>query len=231
MSTKFSDFRKLLGADPWSRDGETRRARRAGPEFEAAAQDAEAFEKKLEGALLIPAPGDLLNDIRDIPSRRRRWTPLALAASVLIAVGAAFIAFKQPGEWESIEAYVADHYHHDGAELVEDARRSTSALETGRILARLDATASQALSENIRFIKFCPTPNGRGAHMVLDTKAGLVTVIFMPRTDVTDGQSISFDDMQALLVSLERGSAAIIASAGQSIETLPDLLRRSLVTI
>lgn len=57
----------------------------------------------------------------------------------------------------------------------------------------------------------------------------LVTVIFMPRTDVTDGQLVSFDDMQAVLVSLERGSAAIIANANQSIENLPDLLRRALV--
>jgi hypothetical protein len=57
----------------------------------------------------------------------------------------------------------------------------------------------------------------------------LVTVIFMPRTDVTDGQLVSFDDMQAVLVSLERGLAAIIANANQSIENLPDLLRRALV--
>jgi hypothetical protein len=56
-----------------------------------------------------------------------------------------------------------------------------------------------------------------------------VTVIFMPRTDVTDGQLVSFDDMQAVLVSLERGLAAIIANANQSIENLPDLLRRALV--
>jgi hypothetical protein len=46
---------------------------------------------------------------------------------------------------------------------------------------------------------------------------------------VTDGQLVSFDDMQAVLVSLERGSAAIIANANQSIENLPDLLRRALV--
>jgi hypothetical protein len=228
---KFSDFRKLLGADPWSRDDETLRARRAGPEFEAAAQDAEAFEKKLEGAVLIQPPGGLLDDIQGIPTQRRNWAPLALAASVLIAVSAAFIAFKQPGEWESVEAYLVDHYQHDGAAVVARAAGNTTAPEAGRILARLDAAAGQALARNIRFIKFCPTPDGRGAHMVLDTAQGLVTVIFMPRTDVTDGQSVSFDDMRALLVSLDRGSAAIIANADQSIENLPDLLRRTLLTI
>jgi hypothetical protein len=231
MSTKFSDFRKLLGADPRSRDAETLHARHTSPEFEAAAQDAEAFEKKLEGALLIPAPGDLLDDIRGIPTRHRNWMPLALAASVLIAVGAAFIAFKQPAEWESIEVYLADHYQHDGVKAVARAAGNPNAPAVERILARLDASASQALAENIRFIKFCPTPDGRGAHMVLDTTQGLVTVIFMPHTDVTDGQVVSFDDMRAVLVSLNRGSAAIIANTGQGVENLPDLLRRNLVTI
>ena len=230
MSMKFSEFRKLLGADPWSRDAETRRARHSDPEFEAASQDAEEFEKKLEDALLIQAPDGLLDDIRGIPSRRRNWMPLALAASVLVAVGAAFVAFKQPGEWESVEAYVAEHYQHDGAKLVARATGSSNTLEAERILARLDAFASQPLAENIRFIKFCPTPDGRGAHMVLDTDQGLVTVIFMPRTDVTDGQSVSFDDMRAVLVSLDHGSAAIIANADQAIEDLPDLLRKTLVT-
>ena len=71
MSTKFYDFRKLLGADPWSRDAETLRARRAGPEFEAAARDAEQFEKKLEAALLVPAPGDLLDEIGRASCRER----------------------------------------------------------------------------------------------------------------------------------------------------------------
>jgi hypothetical protein len=65
--------------------------------------------------------------------------------------------------------------------------------------------------------------------MVLETEHGLVTVILMPRTNVTDGQYVSFDGMRALLVSLDNGSAAIIADADQSIEALPELLRRSLL--
>ncbi|MGD9021395.1 MAG: DUF3379 family protein [Lysobacterales bacterium] len=229
MSTNFSDFRRLLGADPYNRDDETLRARTADPEFEAAAQDAEDFEKKLEGALHIQAPVELLDDIRRIPARRRNWIPLAMAASVLIAVGAAIVAFNQPREWASVEAYVADHYAHDGAKVMASAASSTDTPDTERILARLDASADRALAKNIRFIKFCPTPDGRGAHMVLETEHGLVTVILMPRTNVTDGQYVSFDGMRALMVTLERGSAAIIAAAGQPIGNLPDLLRRTLV--
>ena len=229
MAMNLSDFRRLLGAEPYNRDAETLRARLADPEFEAEAQDAEAFEKKLEDALRIQAPGELLGGIRGIPAKRRNWMPLAMAASVLLAVGAAYLAFKQPGEWESVEVYLADHYQHDGAKVVASARVNRVAPDIERILARLDVTAGRPLAQNIRFIKFCPTPDGRGAHMVLDTDHGLVTVIFMPRTRVDDGQSVDFDDMRALMVSLERGSAAIIAGTDQPIGNLPDLLRRTLV--
>ena len=47
MSMNFSEFKKLIGADPWNRDPETMRARNSAPEFETAARDAEAFEGKL----------------------------------------------------------------------------------------------------------------------------------------------------------------------------------------
>ena len=50
----FSEFKKLLGADPGNREPETLRARASGPEFEQAAQEAEAFERRLESAAKLP---------------------------------------------------------------------------------------------------------------------------------------------------------------------------------
>ncbi len=47
MSMNFSEFKKLIGADPLNRDSETLRARNSAPEFEAAAAEAGAFEEKL----------------------------------------------------------------------------------------------------------------------------------------------------------------------------------------
>ena len=46
-----SEFRRRLGAEPASQDAEMRAARRAGPEFEAAAAAADRFEAQLREAL------------------------------------------------------------------------------------------------------------------------------------------------------------------------------------
>ena len=231
MSMNFSEFKRLLGADPRNREDETLRVRKSSPEFEAAARQAEVFEDKLEAALHITPPADLVDQIREIsqqPDTRRNWIPLAMAASLVIAIGTVGLIWKQPPKWDGVEDYLADHYSHDGARLVAKAIETVDREDVEKILGRLDVVADQQLTSNIRFIKFCPTPDGRGAHMVIDTQQGLMTVILMPHTNVTDGEIVEFEKMHALLVDLGPGSAAIIGEQNQGVETLQNLVRESL---
>lgn len=233
MSMNFSEFKKLIGADPGNTDPETLRARNSSPEFEEAAIEAEVFEEKLNRALHIQPPADLLDQIKGIsqqPVRKRNWVPLALAASLLVFVGAAGLVWKQSNTWDSVESYVADHYSHDGSKTAAKATDYLSDQEISKILAKLDARADQELAGRIKLIKFCPTPDGRGAHMVVSTDQGPVTIFYMPKTRVTDGEMVEFDQMHALLVSLEHGSAAIIGEQSQNVENLVNILRNSLKT-
>lgn len=233
MSMNFSEFKKLIGADPWNRDPETLRARNSAPEFETAAAEAEAFEEKLQSALHIQPPAGLLEGIKGIsrqPVRQRNWMSLAMAASLLIAVGAVGMVWRQSFQTESIETYLVDHYSLDGDALVAGATDFVSEQDVDRIMASLNASADQQLSARVKFIKFCPTPEGRGAHMVVSTDQGPMTIIFMPKTQVIDGDMIRFDRMHAFLVNLEHGSAAIIGKQSQTVESLEALIRESLKT-
>jgi len=234
MSMNFSEFKRLIGADPWNRDPETLRARNSAPEFETAAAEAEAFEEKLQSALHVQPPAGLLDEIKGMsqqqPAQRRNWMPLALAASLLIAIGAIGMVWKQSRQWDSVEAYLADHYSHDGDALVAGATDIVSEQEVMRIMASLNASADQQLSGRIKFIKFCPTPEGRGAHMVVSTDQGPMTIIFMPKTQVTNGEMVTFDQMHAFLIDLEHGSAAIIGKQSQAVENMEAMIRESLKT-
>jgi len=228
----FSEFKKLIGADPRNRDPETLRARNSSAEFEAAATEAAIFEDKLEAALRIQLPADLLSEIKGISQQpvRRNWVPLAMAASLMIAVGAAAIVWQQTHHWDSVEEYVEDHYSYDGVDLLADATDIVAGQDIVKIMGKLGATMDQQLAGSIKFIKFCPTPDGRGAHMVVSTDQGPMSIIFMPETKVTDGVMIEFDQQHALLVNLENGSAAIIGERSQAIENLEPMLRKSLKT-
>ena len=232
MSMNFSEFKKMIGADPRNRDAAVVQARESNPEFEDAATEAEVFEDKLEAALNIQPPADLLDEIKNIPrqpARRRNWVPLAMAATLVIAVGAVGLAWQQTRHWDSVGDYLADHYSHDGAKLVAKAVEPVEKADIQRILARFNVSATEQLASRIQFIKFCPTPDGRGAHMVINTEQGLMTLILMPHTDVSNGEIVEFGNMHALLVELGPGSAAIIGEQDQPVENLQAMVRQSLI--
>lgn len=233
MSMDFSEFKKLIGADPGNTDPEILRARQSAPEFEAAAAEAEAFEKKLRAAVQIQPPDGLLGQIQSIghtPVRRRNWLPLAMAASLLVFVSAAGLYWRQTHHWDSVEDYVAAHYAHDGAKVIGRASVKMPDSDIEKVLARLDATAAKPLSGHILFVKFCPTPDGRGAHMIVSTDQGPMTIIYMPEIQVQEGETVEFDQMHASLVNLERGSAVVIGMRSQNVEELVAMVRDSLKT-
>jgi len=227
----FSEFKKLIIADPWSQDSEVLLARKSDPQFEQAALDTQAMERKIQDAVNVPAPEGLLDEIKAIvlqPTSQHRWMPWALAASILIAVSATAIGWRQSQHWDSVEDYLVEHYAHDGELLIGMALAKVPAEEVEQIMASLNASAGQSLTGMVKFIKYCPTPQGRGAHLVVSTADGPMTIVFMPRTKVRDGEVLEFDHKHAYMVNLEHGSAAIIGRREQPVRSLQALVRSSI---
>lgn len=231
MSMDFTEFRRLLGSEPRSKDPAVLSARKTAPEFEQAAAEAEQLEDLIEQALSIPVPDNLIEEIFAIGRKNpaltggRRWLPMALAASFLLAVGVASVTWNLNRGWASVEEYVVDHYRHDGGLLpAEVSVGEVEALFTG-----VNTQAAPALANIVGVIKYCPTPDGKGIHMILNTESGPVTVIYMPGTRVTDRETFAFDKVEALLVSLHSGSAAIIGPNQQSISNLYAFVQNSII--
>jgi len=231
----FSEFIKLLGAEPRNSDPETLRARQSGPEFEQAALDALVFEEKLESALDVIEPGDTFlkkitslhsTPVPSLPAYKTRW--FAIAASVLVMVGVAGVSWRQANLPNTIEEYLPYHYGLDGLALIEKASADFDADIISTIMAGLNMSTRQELNEKIRFIKLCPTLQGLGIHMVVQTDEGLISLIYMPGTMVEDRRTIKFGEMQAYMVALETGTAAIIGRHDQSVSSLDLLVRNSL---
>ena len=84
MSMNFSEFKKLLGADPLNRDPETLHARASGDEFEQAAREAEDFERRLKGALDVAVDSDSLTaEIIAAPRASQTTSPIASSKACL----------------------------------------------------------------------------------------------------------------------------------------------------
>lgn len=234
MSMNFSEFKEFLGADPLNCDPETLDARNSGPEFEQAALEAESFESKLQAALDVVAPGDeFLKEITSVTHRstsKPRGSPswFAIAASVLILIGVSGIGWWQLNQPKTIEEYITRHYAYDGLNLIKKASINFDISKIAAVMEKLNISSSQALNDRIRFIKLCPTFKGRGAHMVVQSDLGEVTIIYMPGTIVIDRRTIEFGDMRAYMVAFEDGAAAIIGHANQVVSNLDQLIRSSL---
>jgi hypothetical protein len=234
MSMNFSEFSRILGSDPTNQDPEFLRARESSPEAMQAASESDDFERQLKQAVNAPAPADLVQNLQDLanpePARRSPWREYAIAASLLLAVAAAGITWRANHSWESVEQYVMQHYNLDGDKLVLKSE-GLQADNVEQILAQFQVAMAPEMDRMVSLIKYCPTPEGKGAHMVVNTENGPITIIYMPDTQVTDGEMLEFNGMKAQLVSLETGSAAIIGTTAQPISSFYTLVQNSIVPL
>jgi hypothetical protein len=231
MSMNFSEFKRWLGSDPGSQDPEFLRARESSPEFAAAAAESERFERSLQRALALPAPQGLTDRLKQLAERKHAAPPsryFALAASVVLAVSAAVIVWRADSGSQSIEQYVASHYDLDGP-MVLQRGEGRVASDVEELLASFDLRMTPDAAGRVGYIMLCPTPAGIGVHFMLHTDIGPVTVIVMPATPVDDGKRFDFDGMQAQLVALDRGSAAIIGRSDQDIDGMYAFVQQSIL--
>jgi hypothetical protein len=230
MSMSSSEFDQRLGAEPREAAAALEAAAARGEEIDpaqaTAAKAALAFEKRLEGALRLPVDEDALVAIALGAPRRKRRPPrppawLAMAASIALLAGIAGLTWyaSRPVTGD-VTRYVENHYRHDGADVLAKTAQGATPEQVRGVLASLGVKASDELSGQVRFIKFCPTPDSQGAHMVLATPDGPATVLFMPAVTVDEPLLIRFDGVEAQVVGLETGAAAIIGASGETAREL-----------
>jgi Protein of unknown function (DUF3379) len=234
MSMNLSEFIRQLATDPDSQDPEFLRARSSAPEFVAAASESARFETRLRWAVSVPVPADWLAELRArspvTADRQNRLRLFAMAASVLLVIAATAVTWRMNSmNFDSIEQYVAYHYNHDGEDVLARAG-DQQADNIEQILSDFNVQLAPELASTVTLIKFCPTPEGMGAHLVVNTASGPVTIIFMPDMLVTDGEMLAFDGMQAQLVGLVRGSAAVIGTPAQDVAKLHALVQTSFIS-
>jgi hypothetical protein len=234
VSMNLSEFIRQLATDPDSQDPEFLRARNSAPEFVAAAGKSARFETRLRRAVSVPVPADWLAELQArspvVADRQNRLRLFAMAASALLVIAAAAITWRMTStNFDSIEEYVAYHYNHDGEDVLARAG-GQQADNIEQILSDFDVQLAPELAGKVTLIKFCPTPAGTGAHLVVNTTSGPVTIIFMPDMLVTDGEMLTFDGVQAQLVDLVRGSAAVVGTPAQNVAKLHALVQTSFIS-
>ncbi len=232
------EFKRRLMTDPYSRDPEFVAARAKGGEYARAAAEADTFEAQLQKALDVRVPQKLAENIilrqsmTPAPRLRSAHRYLAVAAAMVMAVAISTIIYFQPGApHEDLHQHLAWHWEMDGPATLAVSEHSPSDEDhVRRIFSELGVHLDHDLLANVRLTKFCPTPDGAGAHAVLATDDGPVTLFYMPQTRVSGSPSHVrlADGMEGWIVDLPRGSMALIAESGRDTAALADEIRRKL---
>lgn len=236
----FLEFKRRLMTDPYNRDPEFVEARKKDETFAEAAAEADAFEARLQKALDVDVPENLAEDIifRQSMDSSSHWRsmPRILATAASIAMAVAIGTFVFVGDSDSppggnLQEHLAWHWELDGrATLTASESIPSEAGDVRRIFSEFGIHLDHELMDQVRLSKFCPTPDGAGAHVVLATDDGPVTMFYLPRTQVKNApKSVSMPNgMEGWVVNLERGSMALIAKAGRNTPELATEIQRQL---
>lgn len=232
------EFKRRLMTDPGERSPEMRSARASGQEFAEAALESDRFETLLQRALNVPVPHGLAEEIilrqsLESESGRRLWPQLTpVAAVVAVAVLVTSVMLFPKTSMVDLRQHIAWHWELDGPQVLAASAGQFQADpdQVQQVLAEFGVQLDPELLAQVRMTKFCPTPNGAGAHVVLATASGPVTLYYMPRTRLPSSPaSIPLEGgMEAVALNVERGSLAVIAEAGTDTPELAREIARQL---
>lgn len=227
------EFRRVVQADPSSRDPAVLRHRQECAACAAVSARAAELEQQLQRALKVEVPEDLASRIllrqSFKPHHRRPWwrrAPLYAAAAGVILALALSAAFLVPPRGHPIEQGVlarmaSEPYALTRTERVEDAQL-VSILEQ----ANLRLAGERALLGDITFAHLCVVNSKVAAHLVVEGLRGRVTILLMPGQRVERTRRIQSDELIGVLVPMgEEGTLAILGRPGEPFEPVEQNVR------
>lgn len=215
MSMNCLEFRRLIAVQPRQLDSVARAHREQCPRCAEAHAKAMSFESLLDRSLAIEVPSTLADQIllrqttldRQHSSGRRNlvWR---MAAGVALAAGVVGMSWLALGPQETLAAMSVEHLGHEPMALT--AQGTVPNDEVSRAFERLGVHLQRAPAA-ISYLRICPLGLRRALHMVVQSPAGAVTVMYVPDTETSRRD---FSERGVLGRELQIGDGVLVMLAG-----------------
>ncbi len=226
------EFKRKLMTEPADASPEMQAARAQDEDFKQAAAESDAFEALLKDAVHVKPPEGLAEQIilnQSLQPNANCWRRpgfFAVAAAVMLAVALTSFNLIEHSPPQNYAGYLAWHWDKYGDRRMQMAMNvdQADASDAKAVLASLGLEVTDDLIGSMRLVKYCQALQGEGAHIVLNSDQGPITLYYMPRAQGTLASTdIQLQDgMLAHAVNVERGSLALIAAPGINSEQLVD---------
>lgn len=220
-----AEFRRRLLIDPAAPELGVAANARVCPDAPARLAEALAFEHGLERALKVEVPVDLVERVlaatreEDVPPlRQMRWRPLALAASLVLAlaIGALVWTGVRTPTQQLILASV-EHIAHEPYALTR------SEVVPQPLVARMFADAGLRVGDaaiDLTYLNRCPLGPRLSVHMVMPGRNGPVTVLYVP-----EERGIERMDTRSAMVAVRTmpfadGALILLAESNQDFDRI-----------
>ena len=211
-------FRRMIYADPNSRDEDVLDALQDDPSKKEFAQELIQLDEKIKQAMNVPVPEDLCDKLilrQTLAShqqkKRKSRVHLALAASVAIIAGVAVNFLQFSSSYTNLGDYALAHvYHEEGVFSNQDENRVSLASLNQKMIA-FDGSFNQSLGELIS-ADYCRFDGMKSLHLVYKGVTDTVAVFVVPKNEQLDfsenfedkklqGESIGFKDANIIVVA------------------------------
>ncbi len=189
------------------------------------------FEQTLKKAADVPVPDGLASRIllrqRMARNRPQRWPWLAAAASLFMAIAVVTylgVFSAQQSLESSVLAHIESELHH-----LED--RKNLSLDDVNALLKPQGVRIDTLARTVNYAGACQMRRQQGAHLVLDSAGGPVTVLVMPGERTTGRTTIKSPRFQGVIIPIPNGSMAIVGEDEQQWRQLENEIRRAILPV
>lgn len=217
------DFRREKLADPRRLSPAARLHMHDCPMCRAFARRLDASDAQIEQVLAVPVPDGLADRVllNVHHGKRRPWSLMALAATVVLSLGIGFQQWQPRAEIDYARVAI-EHVLHEPESLTDHRLADPSQFRF--VLANFGGQMHRSVGK-VRYMKLCPVPEGTGWHIVLDTEHGPATLLLIPGKGVNAPTgTLQMKGYVARALPGGQGYYAIITESPQALEAISRIL-------
>jgi hypothetical protein len=197
------------------------------------AEGVRRMDASLVEALNVPIPSDLvarlkLRTVIDAEQENRsRGFRYAIAASVLLMVGASLLGYRTwsiNSEYQRLTQAVVTHIEH---EHVTDGFTTVNAPNVLASMFIENGALNATAVGDVSFTKYCPVMGRQAIHAVVSTDAGPVTIIFVPDLALPRVRDDVFEGLKNHIVPMGDGALILTSETDASFNAVADQVQQA----
>ena len=221
-------FRRGIYSDPHNKDNtfsdEVLAEINSNPAKKQLSNDIKQLDNKIAKAMNVEVPENLVDKLilrqtlaNHQQQKRKSKIYLALAASVVFAIGLTFNLMQSSNAYDSLGDYALAHVHYEKIRFNNNMDAKVSLASLNKKMASFDGSFLSSVGQLIS-AEYCRFDGMKSLHLVFQGKTDIVTIFVVPKND-----NLSFDDkftdekLKGTSQRFENGNIIIVANLNESL--------------